>query len=261
MNLEDRLRDALTARADSDVGDLESTEEFTSNLEDRARHRERKRVTRLSAATFTVGVVVAVAVATLGDSTSPNGSRELAAPRDRGASIEPGRGQRLQFGTEPEHPTYPESAEVANISAAQSQVSFDIIVPETDWTTSERLIGVFVLPGGAVALDYRGPEPETYLRQEYIEVYEAPWDPTVDPAQAYEEMINADPHPDVSLISVDGLPALAVNAHAEADDDQANPAFLRVVVGSVELQISGGESIDRLAEIASAMIRSENAGV
>jgi hypothetical protein len=57
-----------------------------------------------------------------------------------------------------------------------------------------------------------------------------------------------------SLVSVAGLTALVVEAHSPDDVDQANPAFMRFVLGDVEVQVSGGESLDDLIRIATTII-------
>jgi len=91
--------------------------------------------------------------------------------------------------------------------------------------------------------DEADDQPER--RFEGHQVYEAPWEGG-DPLTAFNEDLAASPDVGKSVITVSGLPALAVEAHSPSDDEQANPAFLKLVVGSTEVQISGGESLQRL---------------
>jgi hypothetical protein len=45
-----------------------------------------------------------------------------------------------------------------------------------------------------------------------------------------------------------------VTARSPTDPEQANPAFLRFVVDGVDIEISGGEKLDTLVEIAETMV-------
>jgi hypothetical protein len=43
-----------------------------------------------------------------------------------------------------------------------------------------------------------------------------------------------------------GLPALCVEPRSPTDPQEANPAYLSVVVGKVEVEVSGGDSLKTL---------------
>jgi hypothetical protein len=59
-----------------------------------------------------------------------------------------------------------------------------------------------------------------------------------------------------ALYDIDGVVALGVTAHSPSDIEGADPAFLRFVVNGIEVEISGGESIDTLIAIAQTIVGS-----
>jgi hypothetical protein len=159
------------------------------------------------------------------------------------------------FTGTPEEPGYPTQWRVAGIPAVQGRVDFSLLVPEHPVANSNTLIVAFIFPDGAVALDFAAPaEPLKYIRQEYIEVYQARWLEDVSPLQALEFDISNAPSPAKELTQIAGIPALTVEAHSPQDDEAANPAFVKFVLGGVEIQISGGEDLGMLIEIAESLI-------
>jgi len=91
------------------------------------------------------------------------------------------------------------------------------------------------------------------VRQEYIEVYEAPWFGG-DPTEEYSASVESAEDPTRSIVVLDGISALPIEAHSNEDDEQANPAILRFVVNGIEVQVSGGENLDTTMEIARSII-------
>jgi len=155
----------------------------------------------------------------------------------------------------PDEPGYPAEWRVADIAAAQAAVDFTLIVPDHPVANAGNVSGSFVLPGEAIALDFPPPEKSTqYVRQEYIEVYEATWVEDMTPQEALEFDIKNAPSPEKELIDISGTPALTVEARSTKDDERANPAFLKFVFNGVEVQISGGEDLQLLIEIAKSMM-------
>jgi len=156
---------------------------------------------------------------------------------------------------DPNQPGYPDQVAVDSVQAAEESVSFDVLVPDTQAANESNLMGIYLLPGDAIALDFPSPaEPLAYVRQAYIEVYQSAWDPSRDPSKAYGEMVERDENPAESLGKVSNSLTLEVRAHSAADVEGANPAFLRVVADGVEYQISGGEDLSILRDIASSIL-------
>jgi hypothetical protein len=159
------------------------------------------------------------------------------------------------FIGDPETPGYPNEWRVSSIRAAQTKVDFSLLVPEHSVANSTTMIAAFVLPGRAVALDFAAPaEPLKYIRQEYIEVYQATWHEEMSPLEAFKYDIENAPSPAKELTQIGGIPALTVEAHSAKDDEAANPAFVKFVLDGVEIQISGGEDLGMLIEIAESLI-------
>lgn len=159
------------------------------------------------------------------------------------------------FIGDPETPGYPNEWRVSSIGAAQTMVDFSLLVPEQSVANSTTMIAAFVLPGRAAALDFAAPaEPLKYIRQEYIEVYQAKWLEEMSPLEALKYDIENAPSPAKELTQIAGIPALTVEAHSSKDDEAANPAFVKFVLDGVEIQISGGEDLGMLIEIAESLI-------
>jgi hypothetical protein len=182
--------------------------------------------------------------------------RPIADPSNQG----PARNQDVLSrgsGT-PEKAGYAEDWRVDSLTAAAESATFDIIEPSEGPLSEQTVQGVYVYPGGvAVAIDYAPPkEPERYVRQEYIEIYQTAWTHGQKPIDAYAADIQASADPNKSLTEIGGVPVVMVAPHSKADIEEANPAFVKFVVDGVEIQISGGEDVDLLLSMASAMIES-----
>lgn len=152
---------------------------------------------------------------------------------------------------------YPAEWRVADIAAAQPTVAFPLVLPNDPSANQQNIAAIYVRPDRlAVYIEFPAPTaPQIPVRQDYIEVFESPWRGG-DPAQDYATDIAAEPVVGKQLYDVSGVPALGVSAHSPSDQEQANPAFLRFVHRGIEYQISGGESVDLLIEIAKTIVAS-----
>jgi len=168
----------------------------------------------------------------------------------------PIRGMNLS----PDAPSYPSQLETT-LQAAADAAGFVVIVPDTDLANSRILTNVFLWPDGqSIALDFPAPtEPKSPIRQNYIEVYESLWT-AGDPMADFKADMAADPVEGKVILDIVGTPALGVEAHSPDVVDKINAAFLRFVIGDVEVQVSGGESLDVLTEIAKQMILAAGKG-
>jgi hypothetical protein len=144
-----------------------------------------------------------------------------------------------------------------SLDEARVALPFELIVPDTADASTAKLVSVFLWPNSsAVAMTFPPPAPaDAFITQPYIEVYESKWNGG-DPLEDYRHDIAADPVKGKSISEIEGLPALVVEPHSPDADDQANPAFIRFVVGDTEVHVSGGEDLDRLKDIASSIILS-----
>lgn len=177
------------------------------------------------------------------------GSRRLS-PDERFPSLDDG---------DPETPVYPTGWKTS-LAEARKGVTFPVILPDEPEANDENLVELFRRPGGqessAVFMIFPSPEsPDSYIRQEFIEVDIEKWDGG-DPRIEYQEFVvkaKAEGYVD-EFKKIEGVPSIVVIAHSPADIERANPAFIRFVTSGVEIQISGGESLERLERIAASLI-------
>jgi hypothetical protein len=152
---------------------------------------------------------------------------------------------------------YPVEWEVAGVDEARSIVDFPVHEPDHPNTSPDSLDKVYVFPSGdAVSLVFApAGKPSEPVRQEYIELYQARWLDEEDPRDTFKRNLDLAPDPNKVLMSLEGHPALAVMAHSPEDVDRANPAFLRFVVDGLDVQLSGGDDLDLLVDIARSLLR------
>ena len=158
----------------------------------------------------------------------------------------------------PHVPTYPDQLRTS-LQDAVSGASFSVLAPDSAIANNGNLTDAFLWPDGlSVALDYPAPtKPKTPIRQNYVEVFESVW-AGGDPLLNFKNDIENDPVEGKVILEVDGTPALGVEAHSPDAPDKDNAAFLRFVVDGVEVQISGGESLDSLIGVAEQMLATQN---
>jgi hypothetical protein len=119
--------------------------------------------------------------------------------------------------------------------------------------STENLQAAYLSPDGAtVIMTFPAPRPSAPVRQPGIEIWEFSWEGG-DPLKLYQQSVKEAPVTGKRIIQVNGVPALAVPASVPEDATGENPAFLTFVLGNVEIEISGGESIEDLAAIAETM--------
>jgi hypothetical protein len=203
------------------------------------------------AAATIVLVVTATFVASRGRAPAYSTAQEQATPsrgRDLGL-IGPA------FGSDPGSP-YPSEWAVP-VVALEERVKFDVYLPPSDSALSpSSAFGAFASPGGEmIALDYAAIDESGTVRQEYLEVYEADWDAPESPTEAFEADLKNAPADGQELIRlVDGSTALVVSPNSEDDVEAANPAYIEFVIGTTDIQLSGGADLDLLVDIANRMV-------
>lgn len=144
-----------------------------------------------------------------------------------------------------------------SISEVERNAAFAVMLPRHPLANRQNVTDVFMDPDGkTVALDFPTPVPPSQgqLRQPFLEIFETPWIGG-DPAADFAQDVASDPVVGKRLYEVNGEAALGVDAHSPSDQEQANPAFLKFVHQGIEIQLSGGESVQRLVEIAESMTR------
>ena len=150
---------------------------------------------------------------------------------------------------------YPDSWRTSLVQARSSSI-FDLIVPDDPSANAGAVTEVFISPD-ASAVAMRFPPPAQLgadpVRQDFIEVYETPWNGG-DPADAWAEDVKKSDIVGESVIEISRIPALSVAARSPSDLEAANPAFLRFVYKDLDVQISGGDDLDLLIEIAKSMV-------
>jgi hypothetical protein len=142
--------------------------------------------------------------------------------------------------------------EPISLDDATGQAPFDVLMPDTERANAQNLQFACVL-GRAVELRFPGPVPEAGpVRQDYLLVWQAPWRGG-DPQTAFTNHIKQAAIAGESMCLVRDLPAVCVEAHSPDDETRSNPAFVRVVIDNIELEISGGENLDDLLDMAASL--------
>jgi hypothetical protein len=151
---------------------------------------------------------------------------------------------------------YPE-AWATDLARARKLVAFPLLVPDDSFANPENMTGVFVYPD-AVAVAMQFPEvapPVAPVRQPYLEVWEQAWSGSSDPQTFFAPDLEAFPR-SAALYDVGGMTVLGVMPHAPEDAEGANAAFVRFELNGVDVEISGGDSLDLLLSIAGDLVRS-----
>lgn len=154
----------------------------------------------------------------------------------------------------PTHAPYPEELQ-STLASASDVAKFKLQIPQSDVANENNITQVFAWPDGeSVAIDFPAPaKPAAPIRQEYLEVYESLWT-SGDPLTDFKSDLDADPVAGKQILEINGVVALGVEAHSPDAPDKINAAYLRFVQDGVEVQLSGGESLDLLVQIAEGMI-------
>ena len=172
-----------------------------------------------------------------------------------GAALSPNDAVRDDNSDEATVP-YPEEWET-NLDDARGRVDFAVTVPDTPAANAQSIDHVFVWPNASqVAIDFPAPG-ESSVRQQYIEVAYSRWT-SGEPLTHFQEDLKESPAVGKSIESVDGEPALVVEANSPTDDAGRNAAFLRMDVEGVDLQVSGGDDLGTLADIAKSILHQES---
>lgn len=149
-------------------------------------------------------------------------------------------------------PQYPDEWK-STLPEAKAQAAFALLVPNHPAANEGNISAVYVHPGGTtVAMQFPAPT-KSDVRQEYLEVFLLPW-AGGNPEVRFAEDIDQAPVIGKSMYAIDGVTAEGTLAHSPDDIDQANPAYLRFVYKGLEVQISGGDSLDLLIEIAQTIV-------
>jgi hypothetical protein len=226
--------------------------ELVASIARRQAHARRKWVVRVGAVAACAAAALAVVAFVLtGGANHPTGSvadrspdHEVFAPHTEQTHANP------RSGVTTFQPAIPEQR--VSLQQAEQDAGFDVLVPNTELANSNNLTGVYEGDGAGITLRFPTPDPSADVRQPEISIWEAPWTDG-DPVAAYKQDLTNDPDPNKSICSVGDLPALCVEAKSPNDATQENPAFVRVVINKLEVELSGGASVQDLREIAGSL--------
>jgi hypothetical protein len=101
----------------------------------------------------------------------------------RNAPVQSNPERRAAVAGDPQTHPYPDEWKTS-LQSAKARVSFHVFVPSDPLANSENITAVYAYQdGAAIALEFPSPaESKSFVRQEYIEVWEAAWTDG-DPAQ------------------------------------------------------------------------------
>jgi hypothetical protein len=141
------------------------------------------------------------------------------------------------------------------VQRALAGTNFPVLIPTHPLANAQNVTAAYLYPQGvAIVLQFPPAEvPAQPVLQDFIELFEAPWE-SGEPMTDYLTDIREDPAVGKDIFQIGDVPALGVTAHSPSAADRSNAAFLRFVRGGVEIQLSGGESIDKLLDIAKTIV-------
>ncbi len=87
------------------------------------------------------------------------------------------------------------------------------------------------------------------LDQPFITVAETPWDGG-NPTKYFAARVDASPAIGQSTCLIGASPALCVEPRSPSSAGATNPAVLELVIDGIHVSLFGGDSLDRLTEIA-----------
>jgi hypothetical protein len=158
---------------------------------------------------------------------------------------------------DPQH-AYPQSWKVSDVQQAASASSFKVYVPQIADANPGTLAAAFVYPSGnAVAFDFPASpslDPSAPpVRQPYLEVWESPWT-RGDPVSVFKHDVQVDPEAAKSLCTVHGVTGECIDARSANDDFHTNAAFVDFVLDGTEIQVSGGDNLSHLVNLANSLV-------
>jgi hypothetical protein len=149
---------------------------------------------------------------------------------------------------------YPSEWETT-LDDAAAKAAFPLLIPNDDLANVDNLKAVFLYPeANAVVMQFPlASPPAEPINLDHIEVWEGVWT-MGDAASVFQEDLDTYQIAGEKVFDIAGHPALGIEAHSSTLPKRDNAAFLRVVVDGVDLQLSGGESLDDLTRIAESMV-------
>lgn len=148
------------------------------------------------------------------------------------------------------------------VSQVDSRARFPVFHPKDASVNDGTVTSAYVLPHGdqadsAVELMYPLPAGSTAgIRQSYLSVFEEPWT-FGDPGQFFDQDIATSPDAGKRRCDFNNMPALCVDPKSASDTTQQNPAFLRLRMDDVSVELMGGTSVQRLIAIARTLARGQ----
>jgi hypothetical protein len=144
-----------------------------------------------------------------------------------------------------------------SLSQAEQAMPFRVLVPNTSDANSQNLTGTYVDSGQAIEMDFPQPTVASAdLLQPSISVWEAPWTEG-DPLSALKTDVQTASQYGIvglTMCQVKSLPAVCVEPRASVRGvEEENAAFVRFIVGNVEVHVYGGDSVQRLVDIAESL--------
>lgn len=148
------------------------------------------------------------------------------------------------------------------LAEAKSALPYHLLVPDDRAANKDNMTGAYMDPGGdSVQMAFPPPDMSSAdLRQPFITIYEDPWPgnhvasgQSIDPAAFDKADVAADPDAGKSICQVGDLQGLCVEPRSSSDATQSNPAYVRVVVGDVLVEVSGGDDLELLQRIAGSL--------
>lgn len=142
-----------------------------------------------------------------------------------------------------------------SLGVAEQVLKFGLLMPKAEAANKDNLVGIFLAPpADGVNLTFPAPNPGAAVRQPWINIGESLWTGG-DPLTVFKQDLVDSPAVGKELCYIDDTVAECVIPQSPSDALGNNAANVRVVLGDVEVKISGGDDLLLLRDIASSLKR------
>jgi len=153
----------------------------------------------------------------------------------------------------------PPSSWTVSLSKAQQAATFKVVVPNATVADTLNMTAVQMQPDGhSVFMLFPVPPGQaagSTVRQPDIQVFETLWTGTT-PSQQFSQSVQNDPAVGKSVCQIGSVAALCVEPNSSSDQAQSNPAYVEFDTSGTDVQISGGNNLSLLEQVAQSMLAS-----
>jgi hypothetical protein len=176
-----------------------------------------------------------------------------------GAESDAGRSAESSFAADPtaQLPTRTavDYGDEMTLDEAIRDSKIPLVLPAAEEANSDNLVGVFAGPGQTFSFVFPiATETTEGIRNPEVVVIESPWEYEAEASDHYEADLERNPAEGKELCTVRELDAICIDARSKSDEEQANAAYVGLRVGDLEVQVTGGDSLDVAQRVAESIV-------